>query len=181
MRRNVISVLGSRFGRAALALALIVGVTVLAGQEPAEAQGTPSPTESTITLSNDLAVLTGQPGSGSFSATVTFQDASGDPLSGEQVILVVEDTTAHENMSTLVPNNGQEFTDTDGQVTYAMSCASLGCSPGDQLQISAADGSEDLVAGPVTESVGEVSLADDVGYVGQSNTLLIQDLTNPGD
>ena len=180
MRHHVISMLGSRFSRAALALVLTIGLAVLAGQEPSGAQGTPSPTESTITLSNGLAVLTGQPGSGSFSATVTFEDASGDPLSDEQVILVVEDTTAHENMSTLVPNNGQEFTDTDGQVTYTMSCASLGCSPGDQLQISAADGSEDLVAGPVTESVGEVSLGDDTGYVGQSNTLLIQDLTTPG-
>src|SRR5271165_5526677 len=129
MRRNVISVLGSRSGRAALALALAGGLMMLASQDPSAAQGPPSPAESTITLSNDPAVLTGQPGSGSFSATVTFLDASGDPVSDEQVIMVVEDTTSHENMSTLVPNNGQESTDANGQATYAISCASLGCSP----------------------------------------------------
>ena len=177
MRRDAISVLGSRFGKVVLVLALVAGLTVLVGQDPAVAQGIPTAPESTITLSNDPAVLTGQSGSGSFSATVTFEDASGTPLSGEQVNLVVQDITSEENLSTLVPDNGQEFTDANGQVTYAMSCAALGCSPGDQLQVSAADGSETVVAGPVTESVGEVTLANDTGYVGQSNTLLVKDLT----
>jgi hypothetical protein len=155
---------------------LVTGTLSVAGANPV-AHDTPSPAFSTITLSNDPAVLTGQPGSGSFTATVTFDDASGDPVSGEQVIMVVEDTTTSENMTTLVPNNGQEFTDSDGQVSYPMSCASLGCHPGDRLQISAADGSEDIEAGPVTESVGEVTFAVATGYVGQSNTLIVEDLT----
>jgi hypothetical protein len=168
---------GGRLRRATLALALTGGLMLAVGQAPSAAQDSPSPTNSTITLSNDPAVLTGQPGSGSFSATVTFEDSSGDPVANEQVIMTVEDTTSHDNMSTGVPNNGQEFTDDSGQATYAISCATLGCSPGDQLQIGAADGSDVEVAGPVSESVGEVDLAETTGYVGQSNTLLVEDLT----
>jgi hypothetical protein len=143
MRRSVISVWTVRFARAALVVTLAAGVTVLAGAQPSGGQGPPSLANSSITLSSDIMVLSGEPASSTVSATVTLEDASGNPVPNDQVIMVLLDTTAHENISSSITNNGQESTDANGQATYTIPC---GCSPGDQLQISAADGSENISA-----------------------------------
>ncbi len=153
-------------GIAIVTAALLVGTL---GMGVARAAVSSENLYSTLSISPSPAFVSSSGGSVDFTVTVTVESGPATPVSGDSVSLVSTPSFTAPAIFT-----SPQVTDSNGEATFDVACAGY-CLPGDTIAFSASD-AFGLTLGPVTENVGLIEFAGN-SYAGQTDTLLIQDLT----